>query len=327
MRRKYVMLDLRLFDGDAAGGAGGAASGAAGTAGNTGTAGNAGTAGGGAEAPGAEAGKGDGQGSGPAGEPGGDPDSGDGVEELDKPGQKTAEQLQKEFDAMVGGEYRQQFLGAVRGILSRSEQDVQQLRSQAEEVKPLLDMLGARYGVKSGKVADLMSAIDADSEFFEAAAMREGLSVEQYRRMLKMRAENTALKEAQQRAEQIRQRDDAWRRWDAQAEACRQQFPGFDMQKECRNPQFVELLGAGIDVGTAYKAVHHDELVNSAVAQARTDTKKQVADTIRSGAGRPRENQMGGQGASDRKVDVANMPDDQFEDLIRRAKRGETILL
>ncbi len=311
MRRKYVLLDLRIFDGSAAGGDGGAAGGSDGN---------------GADTPGDGTGA-DGQDQDPAGDSGGEPSEEGAVEDPGRPVQKTAEQLQKEFDEMVGGEYRQQFLGAVKGMLSRSEQDARQLRNQAAEVKPLLDLLGERYGVKSGKVADLMAAIDADSEFFEAAAMREGLSVDQYRRMLKMRAENSALKEAQQRAEQIRQRDDAWRRWDAQAEACRQQFPGFDMQTECMNPQFVELLGAGIDVGTAYKAVHHDELVNTAVAQARTDTKKQVADTIRSGAGRPRENQMGGQGASDRKVDVANMTDDQFEDLVRRAKRGERISL
>ncbi len=312
MRRKYVLLDLQIFDG-AAGGDGGAA----------------GAAGSGAGAPGDGAGA-DGQGSGQDGSADGEPpgtEGKEGTEGSDKPVKKTAGQLQKEFDALVGGEYRQQFLGAVQGILSRSEQAARQLRDQAAEVKPLLDLLGERYGVKSGKVADLVAAIDADSEFFEAAAMREGLSVEQYRRMLKMRAENSALKEAQQRAEQVRQRDDAWKRWDAEAEICRQQFPGFDMRTECMDPKFVDLLGAGIDVVTAYKAVHHDELVDTAVAQARTDTKKQVADTIRSGAGRPRENQMGGQGASDGKLDVANMSEAQFEELLRRAKRGETISL
>ncbi len=306
MRKRYIMLELGLFDGGAAGGGAGAgASGAAGSGGEAAVPQGSGKDGGDA-APAAD----------------GEPKPA--AQETEK-GQKTPEQRQQEFDALVSGEYKDLYMASVRNLLARNAGETQNLNNRLAELDPLVNLLGEKYGVTSGKVSDIMAAIDADQTFFEDAAMREGVTVEQYKRMMKMEAENRSLREAQKRSEQIRQRENAWKRWDQEAESCRQQYPGFDMQKETRNPDFVRLLGAGIDVTTAYRACHHDELVNAAMAQAQEDTKKSVAETIRSGYSRPRENQTGGNGAGTAKMDPANMTDAQIDELIRRARNGETI--
>ena len=99
------------------------------------------------------------------------------------------------------------------------------------------------------------------------------------------------------------------------------------MDSECQNPEFVRLLGSGIDVTTAYKALHFDEINRGLIATAESQTKKKVADTIRSGAARPSENGTGNGAAAKLKVDVWKLSKEEFRKLQERVENGETIVL
>lgn len=50
----------------------------------------------------------------------------------------------------------------------------------------------------------------------------------------------------------------------------------FDMAKECENETFTRLLGAGVEVENAYKAVHFNEITQGLMAQTERDTKKKL---------------------------------------------------
>lgn len=241
--------------------------------------------------------------------------------------QKTPEERQKEFEALITGEYKDLYDSQVSSAVSLRETEARQLMNQISEYAPLMNLLSERYDVKSGKVEDIIKALESDNDFYESAALKEGLSVEQYKNMLKMKAENSQLIEMQRRSEQIRQRDQAWARWDREAGQCRAHFPGFNLDAELQNPGFVQLLGAGWDVEGAYKAIHHDEIVNGIMVETEKHTKKQVADNIRSGYSRPTENQIAGNAASTSKIDVSKLSYKEMTELINRARSGEMISL
>ena len=210
--KRRLLLNLQLFEGEgAASGAEGAAQGAEGTAA---------------------------QGNGEGGR--------EGAEES----QLTPEERKAAYEKMKA-DYGDMYAEDMGKAAKRYEAETSKLQKQLEAYGPLMDMLGARFGVKDGNVEDMIAAINSDKEFFEAAALKEGLTVEQYKGMLKLQAENRQMKEAALKAQQIRQRDQTWARWDAEAEQCKQKYPGFDMNKECQSEDFRRMLGAGIDVTTA----------------------------------------------------------------------------
>ena len=70
------------------------------------------------------------------------------------------------------------------------------------------------------------------------------------------------------------------------------------MDAELNNQSFVRLLGAGLDVESAYKAAHFDELAKGIATQTEQNTKKKVTDSIKAGSGRPVENGIGSGGAN-----------------------------
>lgn len=241
--------------------------------------------------------------------------------------EKTMEQKKAEFEKLITGEYKDLFSERMQSLSAKSTEEIQKVSDRIGEYAPLIDMLAEKYGVESGEVSDIMAALDKDNSFYEDAAIKEGMTVEQYKNMLHMKTENKRLIEAQRQAEQIRQRDQAWQRWDSEAEICRSHYPEFDMNSEIMNENFVRLLGAGLDVESAYRACHFDEIMSGVKTQTKDQTKKQVADSIRSGYARPAENQIGGNSATTQKMDVQQMSNKEILELIERAKSGEKIVL
>ena len=78
---------------------------------------------------------------------------------------------------------------------------------------------------------------------------------------------------------------------------------------------------------TAYKALHFDEINRGLIATAESQTKKKVADTIRSGAVRPSENGTGNGAAAKLKVDVWQLSKEEFRKLQDRVDNDEKIVL
>jgi len=68
----------------------------------------------------------------------------------------------------------------------------------------------------------------------------------------------------------------------------KEQYPGFDLQRELQNPAFVRLTapGVGVSVEEAYCAIHSRQLREAAAAASV----QQISNAIRAGAMRPEEN-------------------------------------
>lgn len=281
-------LNLTLFDAGVAGGG-------AGTAGAAGGAGAAVAASVGAGMESGSIAYGDGEGS--------------------EVGENTNPELRrKEYEKLIKGDYKDFYSEDIQRHINRRYAENQQLHQQIDAYRPLMDILAAKYGVGSDNVEQIIEAIDKDNAFFEEQAMKEGMSVDRYKEFMKLQAQNHQFEEAQRRAENLRQREQTYARWDRESAELAQKIPGFDLEAEIQgNQDFVRLLGSGCSVETAYTATHMDDIVSSVIAGTAKDTKKQIADSIRAGASRPVEAAAGSGRDGKTKVDISSMSSEEFK--------------
>ena len=315
MRKHVEYVELRMFEGTGAGAAGGGAAGASSGAAGA-SSGAAGAFGGAAGASGGAAGAAGGKAGGAGGTDG---SASAAITGGDKGGSgggaaaKTPEERRADYDRLIKGEYADMYADDVQKAINRRYRENAQLHQQLESYAPIMDLLSARYGVDATDMKGMREKLEADDAFFEEGALREGMSVDTYKKYVRMQAENSRLAQAQQRSENLRQRQETIARWDREAQECAKRYPGFDIQREIReNQNFVKLLGAGVDVTSAYQACHFDDISRGLIASTEMETKKQVANSIRAGAGRPAENAAGGSPAGTEPVDIWGMSKSEF---------------
>lgn len=110
-----------------------------------------------------------------------------------------------------------------------------------------------------------------------------------------------------------------------QGEAVRQMFPGFDFETELANDNFAGLLSKGIDVMTAYKVCHFDDIQAGTIEAAVHDTQRRVTEDIKARGTRPVENAAGTPAAVRGKLDIKNSTKAQRDDWERRILDGEKL--
>lgn len=237
----------------------------------------------------------------------------------------TLEQKRTEFDQLIRGEYKDLFGERVQAIIDKRFKETRSLEDQSRRMQPLLEVLGEKYGVSGGDPEALCKAIEEDSSFFEEAAMKQGLSVEQYKQMQKLQRENEAFRQAKEDAERRAQNEAVVERWMEEEQQMKALYPGFDLRTEFEDPEFAKLLKNGVSVRAAYQVIHMDELMTGAMKATASEVSRQVADNIRSRAARPVENGTSSQGGVVVKNDVSKLTAKDRREIARRAASGEII--
>ena len=131
--------------------------------------------------------------------------------------------------------------------------------------------------------------------------------------------ENPYLREHWNRVNQIY--DD----WMEQAGQLQQLFPDFDIRRELEDPRFEGMLLTGVDIGDAYQALHARDILPAAMEYAARTVEARLAQSMRSGAGRPGENGLGGGGAVMVGRNVSNMTRQDYAKVCRMVERGERV--
>ena len=111
-----------------------------------------------------------------------------------------------------------------------------------------------------------------------------------------------------------------------QAEAVRADYPDFDEEKELENEVFKNLVLNGLDMKTAYEAVHLDEL--KAASEAKKKHAEEAAsqeENVKKKAARPEENGSMSGGSALFKSGVYGLSKKERAELARRAQKGEII--
>ena len=117
-------------------------------------------------------------------------------------------------------------------------------------------------------------------------------------------------------------------RWSREADELTAQYPDFDLGAALKDAQFCALLRAGVDVRTAWFALHAQALLEAACVRAGRSAEQRVAEHIRARGLRPAENGLGGGGAGIVvRPDVSRMSRADRAALAARAVRGERVKL
>lgn len=236
----------------------------------------------------------------------------------------------KTFENMIkkNGEYHEEFTKRTQDIIDKRFKQTKQLEDQINSFSPIMDVLSMKYGIDAKDIEGLTKAIQADDSLIEEEAFKQGLTAEQYRYQRQIEKENEALKAAREQADQDQAMQRSFAQWQSQAdEMCAKYgIENFDLSIEAQNPDFVRLLGNGIDLETAYMVIHRNEVINNAMSVAARETKKAVVNNISQRASRPSESGVDSSGTNSIfKVDPSKFTNADLDEVKRRVQAGEKI--
>ena len=133
--------------------------------------------------------------------------------------------------------------------------------------------------------------------------------------------------ERRQEQNMRRAAEEAAARWSREADELTAQYPDFDLGAALNDTQFCALLRAGVDVRTAWFALHAQALLEAACVRAGRSAEQRVAEHIRARGLRPAENGLGGGTGIVVRPDVSRMSRADRAELAARAERGERVKL
>ena len=239
--------------------------------------------------------------------------------------EQTPEEREKAFNDMINGDFRDLFDARMQKAIKERVGEVKHLQQQLQQQNDVIGLVAKKYGISTDKMGDIREALESDDVFWEEAAADQGMTVDSYKKMVKLEAENEALHKAREEAERKNQKDAVFQKWDREAEELKRMYPQFDLQSEIQDKRFLDLMGAGIDMRTIYETLHHDEILPALMQQTAKAATKQQAAAARSGQMRPAENGMSSRPAAQTVKDPAKMTKEERQEYARRAARGEII--
>lgn len=250
--------------------------------------------------------------------------------------EKTPEEKRKAFGALVrdGGEYSDIFNEVMQQAIIKAGEAVH----ADPKAAALRQALSEAYGVDGEDVDGLIEAVKngkvKDEAYYEELAQQRGVSVKTARELDKMESDlrrandqNAKLQAAQQEAARQQRAAQIRAQWDAQAAQLKAQYPDFDLGEVLANEQVGELMRRGVSLPDAYRAAYFNHIMEQATARTAQTVEQGVTARIQQRAARPGENGTRPGGAVTTKFDISNTTRRQREELERRARRGEKIVL
>ena len=160
-----------------------------------------------------------------------------------------------------------------------------------------------------------------DSESFdEKAALIERLKEieEELYELQQREAERQQEYEARQKDMELKSLESEL---EAEARALKEEYPGFDPEKELEYPDFVKLVNSGLPMKTAYEALHLEDIRKKSLAEGE---KKALSDNKKTTA-RPDENGVSLKSGGILKSGVHSLSKRERAELAKRAGKGEII--
>ena len=230
-----------------------------------------------------------------------------------------------EFEKLIKGEYKDLYDARMQETIRSRLKGTKETVDKYNALTPTLELLAQKYGVDVNNIEALNKAIQDDDSYFEEEALEKGLTVEQLKEIKAMKRENEELKRQESERKNQENRDRTYAKWMEQAKQAQQFYPSLNISEEAKNPQFLSLLNAGIDVKTAFEVIHKDEMIPAAMQYTAKTVAEKVVNSIRANGSRPVENGMSSQSAATVKRDVSQLTKADRLEIERRVRNGEKI--
>lgn len=233
--------------------------------------------------------------------------------------------MKAEFEKLIKGDYKEFYEERVKENLNRRFRENAKIKRQNEENREIVEMLYDRYNLDVGDVRALKQALDGDDAYLAAEADKRGMSIENYKYIKKLENDNRRFAKMQMQQNARERANETVEKWYTESMKLKESYPDFDIFSEAKNPSFVSLIQSGIDVRTAYEAVHHNDIVRAAQENAAREAEIKVAQSIRQKASRPAENGLSSRSSAIFANGVSSLTREEREDIAKRAARGERI--
>lgn len=230
-----------------------------------------------------------------------------------------------EFEKMIKGDYKSEYDRRVQDIVKNRLKGSKETEARLQKLAPVIELLSNRYGVDASDIDQLSRAMMDDDSYYEDEALERGLTVQQLKEIKNMERENKNLRDQVRERESQERANAIYQSWMEQSEKVKMMFPTFDFNLEIQNPKFAELLQSNIDVATAYKVIHQDEILGGAMQYTANAMQQKVAASVRANGMRPTENGIKSTAASITTNDPSKLTKAQRQELALRAARGEHI--
>jgi hypothetical protein len=154
------------------------------------------------------------------------------------PTKDVAQDHDAAFDALINGDYKEQYDKRVKAAIDRRFKENSQREAQTKDTETklgkaqaVLDMLGAIHGVDSSDADAISKAIENDEHYWADIAMEKGITAQAAKEQFKREADNKRLlRENAQLVESInaekrqKQTDALYTDWLAQAEKVKTEY-------------------------------------------------------------------------------------------------------
>ena len=235
-------------------------------------------------------------------------------------------QTEETFDSLIQGRFKKDFDAAMQKAVRQRVKSMNQYKSQADAMAPIIDQLGVLYGIDTSdpRKTDfeaLAKRFSSDERLYSAEAMEKGVSADALRSEYASRAENTAMRrqlQEYQMREAFAGIQDSFNREVAAVY-------GADFETEMQNGDFARLIAANVPPRTAYEVIHQAEITQARAQAAAQQARENMVRTIQAQGARPTEIGAGAGGGSSVPVKT-HWTRAEVEDMKRRAAMGERVI-
>lgn len=231
--------------------------------------------------------------------------------------------IEDRWTELKKGEYKEQFARDVQAAIKDRFKNQADLQARLDAMQPMLDALMEKTGTES--VEELSKLISEDDSIYQEKADAAGMSVAQYKEMVRLQKEHDdAIASEKRLREQVANRD-RFTELHRQGEELKQMFPDFDLMKEMENEAFRNMTMSGqLSVEQAFYALHGKELTPQLMAYGMQRARQQMGQTIQATGQRPQEGAMRGRttAAAEPKINPASLTRKEREMYKQMARRG-----
>ena len=242
-----------------------------------------------------------------------------------------AEDAKAKYDSYRKGEGKQFIDKDIETAIRRRFKDYNTLKESNTKMQNVMSALATRYGIDANDTDALSKAIAEDDSYYEKAADNANMSVEQYKKMMRLEAENAELQRIRAEEANRAEFNRRYAEWSAQAEGAKTVYPNLDLNAEMQNKDFFDLVNRGVDVKTAFEVIHKDEIINGAVSVTAQRTaqavQQQTVNNIRTKGLRPNESAGSAQSGFIPKTDPSKWTKKDRQEIERRVMKGDKIYL
>lgn len=243
-----------------------------------------------------------------------------------KAADETPEQKEARFQELIKGEFKDIYAKRTQAIIDDRFKKYKGQEEKLNSLNPILEALADKYGADVTDTKALLKAVEEDESFYQQAAIDAGLTVKQYKEVKALERQNAELLRQQQEKQDAETKEKIFNSWITQGKEFSDKYGiELDLDTEIQNPEFARLLGSGVTVEGAYKAIHFDDMMGGAMAHTAAKVKEDLVKSVNGRAARVSEGATEANNGATFKTDVNALTKADREEIERRAMRGEVI--